>query len=98
MCIRDRYYNQEVLKAILTEESQKKDTFVVNPGKILARLTPRETEIVKLLVKEFSSQEIATMLHISAGTVETHRHNILRKLDVKSTIGVVKFAIKTGLV
>lgn len=92
------YYNQEVLKAILTEESKKKEAFIVKPEKILTRLTPRETEVVRLLVKEFSSQEIATMLHISIGTVETHRHNILRKLDVKSTIGVVKFAIKTGLV
>ena len=92
------YYNQEVLKAILSEESKKRDTFIIKPNEVLARLTPRETEIVKLLVKEYSSQEIATMLHISTGTVETHRHNILRKLDVKSTIGVVKFAIEAGIV
>ena len=92
------YYNQEVLRAILKEESQKREEIIVEPDKVLAKLTARETEIVKLLVQEFSSQEIATMLHISSGTVETHRHNILRKLDVRSTIGVVKFAIKAGIV
>jgi len=94
----DLYYNQEVLKAILTEESKKRNAVVVQPEKLLSRLTKRETEIVKLLVQEFSSQEIASLLHISTGTVETHRHNILRKLDVKSTIGVVKFALKAGIV
>jgi len=92
------YYNQDTLKAILQDSSKNKELVYVEPNKALARLTSRETEIVKLLVQELSSQDIASALHISPGTVETHRHNILRKLDVKSTIGVVKFAIRAGIV
>ena len=55
-------------------------------------------EIVKLLSKEMTTNQISDALFISNGTVETHRHNILKKLNVKSTVGVVKFAIKSGLV
>jgi DNA-binding NarL/FixJ family response regulator len=70
----------------------------VQMHKKIDALTSREIEIVKLLAQEMTSTEIAAKLHISNGTVETHRHNILKKLNVKSTVGVVKFAIKSGLV
>lgn len=55
-------------------------------------LTKREKEIISLLAREKSSQEIADALFISIYTVNTHRKNILHKLGIKNTAGLVKFA------
>lgn len=61
-------------------------------------LTRREQEILRLIAGEASNQDIATQLSISLRTVETHRFNITHKLDVKNTAGLVKEAIKRGLI
>jgi DNA-binding NarL/FixJ family response regulator len=61
------------------------------------QLTDREKEILILVCKEFSSAEIAKKLFISTGTVDTHRKNILLKLGVSNTVGLVKYALKHGL-
>jgi DNA-binding NarL/FixJ family response regulator len=55
-------------------------------------LTPREIEIVRLIVKEFSNRQIGEALFISERTVETHRKNILRKTGVSSVVGLIKYA------
>jgi DNA-binding NarL/FixJ family response regulator len=68
------------------------------PDASLIALTRREHEVIRLLAAELSSADIAEKLFISIGTVDTHRHNILRKLGVKSTIGIVKYALKHNLV
>jgi PAS domain S-box-containing protein len=60
-------------------------------------LTNRELEIIKLIVKDYSSQEIADKLFISIRTVETHRKNIMGKLHAKSIIGLVHYAIQNNL-
>ena len=62
------------------------------------RLTTRETEILTLIAEEYSNPEIAKKLFISIRTVDTHRRNLLDKLQVKNTAGLVKYAIKNGLV
>ncbi|HTL82593.1 MAG TPA: response regulator transcription factor [Bacteroidia bacterium] len=67
---------------------------VENPD---AQLTEREKEILILVCKEFSSAEIGKKLFISTGTVDTHRKNILMKLGVTNTVGLVKYALKHGL-
>jgi DNA-binding NarL/FixJ family response regulator len=61
-------------------------------------LTRREKEILVLIANEHTTQEIASMLFLSTNTVETHRLNLLSKLDVKNTAGLVKKAMKMGLV
>jgi DNA-binding CsgD family transcriptional regulator len=55
-------------------------------------------EIIQLMVREKTSGEIAQKLGISTRTVETHRHNIQKKIGVKSVVGIVVFAIKNGYV
>jgi DNA-binding NarL/FixJ family response regulator len=64
----------------------------------LAPLTDRELEIIRLIAQELSTNAIADTLFISPGTVETHRHNILRKLGVKNSIGIIKYALRHGLI
>ena len=61
------------------------------------QLTEREKEILILVCKEFSSAEIAKKLFISTGTVDTHRKNILIKVGVTNTVGLVKYALRNGL-
>jgi len=61
-------------------------------------LTPRERQVLQLITKGFSNRQIAARLQISIKTVETHRGNMMRKLDVHDRAELVKFAIDSGLV
>jgi len=61
-------------------------------------LTRREVEILKLIVAEYTTQEISERLYVSFRTVEFHRFNLLKKLDVKNSVGLVKAALAMGLV
>lgn len=86
------HFSQEVMKSLLSANGEE------DSSEKLKHLTKREIEVIKLIVQEHSSSEIADKLFISLGTVETHRHNIFKKLHVKNSIGLVKFALKYKLV
>lgn len=60
-------------------------------------LTERELEVLKLIVKEYTSEEIAHRLFISKRTVDNHRLNILQKTGCRGTVGLVKYALRLGL-
>ncbi|MCL4110249.1 UNVERIFIED_CONTAM: hypothetical protein GTU68_030633 [Idotea baltica] len=68
------------------------------PQHFIPKLTKREKEILRLIITEYTSPEIAKKLFISLGTVETHRRNILSKMGVKNTAGLVRMAIEYRLV
>lgn len=61
-------------------------------------LTPRETEVLKLIAEGFQNSEIGEKLFISPRTVETHRMHILSKLELNSTVDLVKYAIRNKLI
>lgn len=61
-------------------------------------LTPREQEIMRLLAEGLSAKEIAEKLFISPKTVENHRANIMNKLGLHSTMELVRYAAKLGLI
>jgi DNA-binding NarL/FixJ family response regulator len=61
-------------------------------------MTRREKEILKMIAEENTNSEIATKLFLSLRTVENHRNNLLQKLHVKNTAGLVKIAMNEGLV
>ncbi len=61
-------------------------------------LSIQEKKIIRLLVNGLSSKEIGEELFISKNTVDTHRRNILRKLEITSTSGLIKFAYENGIV
>ena len=64
----------------------------------LPRLTAREREIIQLLAEGYVNKDIATRLNISVKTAETHRTNIMRKIDVHSLPDLTRFAIRNHLV
>jgi len=61
-------------------------------------LTPREEEVVKLIAEAYTNAEIASLLHLSEKTVESHRSNVLRKLGMRDRVQLVRYAIRRGLV
>lgn len=67
------------------------------PSKGKKLITKREREIVKLIVQGYTSAEIANLLFISTRTVETHRSNLMNKLDLKNTAALVRYAIEENI-
>ena len=61
-------------------------------------LTPRESEVVKLIAEGLTSREIADTLVISEKTVERHRANVLEKLGLRDRVALTRYAIRRGLV
>ncbi|MFH6995086.1 response regulator [Flavobacterium sp. FlaQc-48] len=101
----------ELLKAIHTivngENYFSKETaekHLLNSSKIekqvsnLTELSSREKEILVLIAYEYNTAEIAEKTFISLNTVNTHRKNLLSKLNAKNTAGLVKYAVENGLV
>ena len=87
------YYCNEVVDVLLerlTDEKRKEETKV--------SLTEREQEVLKLIAEEKSSEQIADELFISRRTVETHRKNMLKKTEVNTVIGLLKFGVRYGLI
>jgi DNA-binding NarL/FixJ family response regulator len=62
------------------------------------RLTPREREVVQLLAEGKTSKEVAVVLKLSVKTTETHRTNIMRKLDLHSVADLTLYAVRNGIV
>jgi len=61
-------------------------------------LSNRELEVLKLFAEGYSNHEIADKLFISVRTVETHKNNIMKKVNTKTTVDLVKFAIKNNII
>ena len=63
----------------------------------MSNLTSRETEILGLILNEFTSKEIGEQLQISMRTVETHRKNILKKTGAKNLVALVKYGLQQNI-
>ena len=68
------------------------------PGSKLGLLSPREREVLKLIAEGYKNKEIAADLFISLKTVEKHRANLMKKLDLHNAAALTSFAIEQGLV
>jgi len=90
------YFSKEVAATVMnrfmTHSSHRQ------PNGQIETLTPREREVLQLIAQEFTNHEIADRLFISPRTVDTHRRNLILKLNVKNTAGLVRYAIKQNLV
>jgi DNA-binding NarL/FixJ family response regulator len=82
-----------VLQLLLHEHGQQEGS----PGHPLARLTPREREVLSYLVRGAGRREVAERMHLSANTVRTHLQNLMGKLKVHSSLEAVAIARRAGL-
>jgi len=71
---------------------------VTGPTREVKQLSDRQTSIVRLVAEGRTNKEIAKILNISMKTVETHRAAAMRKLRVSSLAGLVRYAIRNGLI
>ncbi len=89
------YFSKEI--DILTNDDFR-NTLTIQESRIKDILSKREIEVLKLVCQEFSNSTIAEQLFLSVSTVETHRKNLIAKLGVNNTVGLVKFALKNKLI
>jgi DNA-binding NarL/FixJ family response regulator len=90
------YYFDEVICQVMLRGLKKKKAFKPKMDENI-QITSREKEILDLIFKEYTTNEIADKLFLSVRTVETHRKNILEKFGAKNTAGLVIKAINLGL-
>lgn len=92
------YYSQSITHLLLNRyiSSLKSDDLSQNAN--LESLSLRQIEILKLWGESYTNQEIADKFFISVRTVESHKNHIMQKLNLKSTVDMVKFAIKNNII
>jgi len=92
-----KYFSKKIsnllLNNLLESKKQNKEAEKKNVA-----LTKREKEIIKQIAEELSNQQIADKLNISLRTVETHRRNIMQKLNVKNAVSLVRYAVQNELI
>lgn len=86
---------EELLKSISGQRVRKGD---MPEDFLFESLTEREKEVLRLVTKELSTSEIADKMHISHHTVESYRKKLLKKLNVKNSVGLAMYAVKYKLV
>jgi len=91
------FYHNDLVASVL-RKSLKNKTGSERPVFKAHALTTREQEILRLICLELTVKEIADRLSISENTARNHRVNIMEKIDVKNTVGLVKYAYEAGLI
>jgi len=89
----EKYFCDRLSLRLVTQELKMENTRDLFP-----KLTDREVEILNLICREFSSQEIADKLFISFHTVESHRANLMQKAGAKNTAGLVRWAVENDFI
>jgi DNA-binding NarL/FixJ family response regulator len=92
------FFTSQATELILRNSATPGRQVTEIPESLRGSLTPREREIVQLLSEGRSSKEVATVLGISVKTAETHRANIMRKLDLHTVSGLVRYAVRNQII
>jgi two-component system response regulator NreC len=89
----DLYVHPAMTRALLKEMS----LFPVSDEPVVESLTPREIEVLRLIAKGYTNGQIAKELNLSVRTVESHRANLMGKLELRSRVELVRYAMEHGL-
>lgn len=92
------YYSESITHLLLKQYINKIKTTETNQDLGINALSSRQIEVLKLWGESYSNQEIADKLFISQRTVETHKNHIMVKLNLKTSVDMIKFAIKNNLI
>ncbi len=93
----ENYFSQKLLRNIILNLNKDK-TFKGTIHKQDIKLTPRETEILKLICQGLSNAEISEKISLSLRTVEGHKSNLISKTGVRNSVSLVMYALKNNLV
>jgi DNA-binding NarL/FixJ family response regulator len=88
------YFAKEISAKLFSHLENPENGVSYKSKALKLSITARELEILRHIAEEMASKEIAAKLHISPRTVETHRRNLIQKLKVKNTAGLVKFYLE----
>jgi DNA-binding NarL/FixJ family response regulator len=89
---RDRMYFSPAISQIVIDAYRNKDKMDADP------LTPREREVLQLIAEGSKTKQVAASLGISLKTAESHRTHLMKKLDIHDTAGLVRYAVRRGLI
>jgi len=94
-----QYFSEEVkekmMKTLMGKPMHDKES---QEGMLINSLTRREYQILKLIAQQYTTKEIASALHVSDSTVETHRKNLIKKVNAKNSVGLAIFAMKNEII
>lgn len=93
----ETFFSSEI-PIILSSHTSEETILPQTQSSYNSLLSPREIEILKYIANGLSNIEISQKLFISSKTVDTHRTNIMKKLNIHNVVGLVKYAIKSGLI
>lgn len=94
---RGETYIEPAIKEELVQHVTQYKSNLTQKTDHVPELSAREKEILRLIAEEYTTKEIAEKLFISYRTAESHRYNLIQKLEVKNTVGLIKVAIQLGL-
>lgn len=92
------YYSKSITHLLLNRYISSLKADELNQNADMGSLSSRQVEILKLWGESYTNQEIADRFFISVRTVESHKNHIMQKLNLKSTVDMVKFAIKNNII
>jgi len=93
------YYTQHLANELIERRILGKGSIdLASENPAVARLSRREIEIIQLICDQLTNEEISKKLFLSKRTIDNHRQNILNKLGMNNTAGLVRFAVENGLV
>ncbi len=92
------FYAKTITNILLNNYLDSQGTNAVEKEQRQQNLSPRELEVLKHFAEGMSNREIADKLFISIRTVETHKNNIMKKINLKTTVDLVKFALKNNII
>ena len=94
----DEYYSPSISKIVLKSFIKNAKNLSIGDAAKKHQLTSREKEILKLYVEGCTNNEIAEKLNLSVFTIKTHKNNIMQKYNFKSTVEMIKFALRNNIV
>ena len=90
----ETYLSPAISKHVIADYKRR----VAEQPEPIDRLTPRQREVLRLIAEGLSTKEIAFKLGLSVKTVETHRAQLMERLEIRDVAGLVRFAIRSGLI
>ncbi|MFT5822112.1 MAG: DNA-binding NarL/FixJ family response regulator [Crocinitomix sp.] len=92
-----KYFGEEINQTLLADDRDTPIKPLIEKSPLVADLTKRKKEIIKLITQGLTNSQMGEQLFISPKTVDTHRTNIMKKVSVNNVAGLIRFAFQNGI-